>query len=332
MWARRWLSYFWIFAVVLLVACCIAEESADPEMDYVTLYGQYDDDGMPNIIPEHGQDVIFDREQRKYSRRLWYINCTRRRRCHCYSRHLRQYFCCACDSGPCFPGDSKVVLMPSGDIISMNKLRIGQYVLAANEEGKLVGSKVLGFLDKRPNETAPYITLTLSSGHAVSLSANHLLYATIWKNSTKDKTDESSHVIPNQPVFAGEVRMGNYLFIPHEGLLKADPVIGITYGFKLGAYVPLTEHGSIIVDGTLASCYASFPHWLSHAILTPARYFPEILLDTEDSQDNHGLRTFPSILKMVGQAFAKIKVVNNYKSNDIIRLYTLDEPFPSPSL
>ncbi|XP_046395175.1 desert hedgehog protein A-like [Ischnura elegans] len=222
--------------------------------------------------------------------------------------------------------------MPSGDLIPINRLRIGQYVQAANEEGQLISSKVLGFLDKRPNETAPYITLTLASGHAVSLSANHLLYVTALNNSTDGNAEGSMSSIPSHPVYAGQVQLGHYLYIPMDGQLRANPVVGISYGFKLGAYVPLTEHGSIIVDGALASCYASFPHWLSHALLMPARYFPEILLDTEDSQDSPGLRTFPSILKMVGQTLAKIKVVNNYKSNDIIRLYAFDKHFPSPSL
>ena len=34
----------------------------------------------------------------------------------------------------------------------------------------------------------------------------------------------------------------------------------------LGAYVPLTEDGNILVDGVLASCYASFDHGLAHLI------------------------------------------------------------------
>ena len=37
----------------------------------------------------------------------------------------------------------------------------------------------------------------------------------------------------------------------------------------LGAFVPLTKEGMIIVDGVLASCYAEVPHDVAHLTLTP---------------------------------------------------------------
>ena len=45
----------------------------------------------------------------------------------------------------------------------------------------------------------------------------------------------------------------------------------------LGAYVPLTKEGKIIVDGVLASCYAGFDHDLDHFTMLPMQYFSEIL-------------------------------------------------------
>ena len=45
----------------------------------------------------------------------------------------------------------------------------------------------------------------------------------------------------------------------------------------LGAYVPLTMKGSIVVDGVLASCYPSAHHDLAHIAMTPIRWFPKIL-------------------------------------------------------
>ena len=45
----------------------------------------------------------------------------------------------------------------------------------------------------------------------------------------------------------------------------------------LGAYVPLTEEGNIVVDGVLASCYASFDHDLAHITMAPIQWFPEII-------------------------------------------------------
>ena len=44
----------------------------------------------------------------------------------------------------------------------------------------------------------------------------------------------------------------------------------------LGAYVPLTMEGNIVVDGIVASCYASFDHNLAHFIMKPIHWYPEI--------------------------------------------------------
>ena len=44
-----------------------------------------------------------------------------------------------------------------------------------------------------------------------------------------------------------------------------------------GAYVPVTTHGNIVVDGVLASCYPSVHHDLAHIGMTPIRWFPEII-------------------------------------------------------
>ena len=47
--------------------------------------------------------------------------------------------------------------------------------------------------------------------------------------------------------------------------------------FYSGAFVPLTTEGNIIVDGVLASCYASFHYDLAHIVMTPIQWFPEII-------------------------------------------------------
>ena len=44
----------------------------------------------------------------------------------------------------------------------------------------------------------------------------------------------------------------------------------------LGAYIPLTMEGNIIVDDVLASCYAFSDHDLAHFSMTPILSFPEI--------------------------------------------------------
>ena len=47
--------------------------------------------------------------------------------------------------------------------------------------------------------------------------------------------------------------------------------------FSSGAYVPLTEDGNIVVDGVLASCYASFNHDLAHFLMIPIQWYPDMM-------------------------------------------------------
>ena len=44
---------------------------------------------------------------------------------------------------------------------------------------------------------------------------------------------------------------------------------------SIGAYLPLVMEGNIMVDGVLASCYASVDHDLAHLIMTPMQKFSE---------------------------------------------------------
>ena len=42
----------------------------------------------------------------------------------------------------------------------------------------------------------------------------------------------------------------------------------------IGAFVPLTAHGKIIVDGVLVSCYADINHDMAHLTMIPIQSFP----------------------------------------------------------
>ena len=66
------------------------------------------------------------------------------------------------------------------------------------------------------------------------------------------------------------------------------------YKIFLGAFVPVTMDGNIMVDGVLASCYPSLDHDLLHVAMTPLQWFPKVTkwIFGED----HGLHAYVKIL------------------------------------
>ncbi|CAG0903494.1 unnamed protein product [Darwinula stevensoni] len=135
-----------------------------------------------------------------------------------------------------------------------------------DEGGEDKYSRVVMFFDRRPKEIAEYFSFTTLTNHTIHISASHLIY-----------TKEGSHD-PLATKYAWEVEEKEYLSVKEvdgNRRWKESPVVLIGSHLQQGAYVPITEDGSIVVDGILASCYASFPHRLSHLASIPARWIPE---------------------------------------------------------
>ena len=62
----------------------------------------------------------------------------------------------------------------------------------------------------------------------------------------------------------------------------------------IGAYVPLTMEGNVVVDGVLASCYPTIDHDLAHLSMAPLRWFPQ-MTNLMFGQDG----VWPSYVKIV---------------------------------
>ena len=69
--------------------------------------------------------------------------------------------------------------------------------------------------------------------------------------------------------------------------------------FILGAHVPLTADGNIVVDGILASCYASFDHDLAHIAMSVIQWYPEMTAWIFGV--NNGTPEYVSIAKDIGR-------------------------------
>ena len=69
---------------------------------------------------------------------------------------------------------------------------------------------------------------------------------------------------------------------------------------NIGAWVPLTMEGNIMVDGILASCYASTDHDSAHMAMMSIRWFPKIV-DWIYGEEN-GSSVFSQTAKQFGKS------------------------------
>lgn len=177
---------------------------------------------------------------------------------------------------PCFSGDM-LVETPIGQK-RMDQVEVGDQVLTAS--GKY--QKVYAFLHRLPGNLAavlsPYLMITTESGHTIELTNRHMVYV----NSLE------------LPVPASKVVEGDSLYVlePRQDKKEVKPVqvASVSNILRLGGYSPVTEDGTIVVNGLVASSYAtpryaaemeyieiggkplmhraSFTHWL----LSPIRF------------------------------------------------------------
>lgn len=218
----------------------------------------------------------------------------------------------AAKTGGCFHGDTQVIL-ESGITKLMRDLRPGDRVLAssaADGRGPLVYSPVLSFLDRQPNATSVFYTIGTHAGHRITLTAAHLIYVTncMWSEThgepylDSEQEVRSSRDRGHRIVFASEVLPGQCV-LTSGGKVGSQttfsPVTFVQARRSTGLYAPLTEHGSIVVNGVLASCYAAVDsHHLAHWALTPLRFFYTLMGPSESQTD--GLHWYPWLLQRLG--------------------------------
>ena len=63
-----------------------------------------------------------------------------------------------------------------------------------------------------------------------------------------------------ESVYASQLVVGDKLVRKKEEVLVEEEVVDVEEAVDSGYWAPLTEEGTLLVDGFLASCYASFPH------------------------------------------------------------------------
>lgn len=218
----------------------------------------------------------------------------------------------AAKTGGCFPGNAQVTLR-GGATKQMRDLRPGERVLASSTDGQgpLLYSPVLSFLDRQPNVTKTFYIIGTHTGRNITVTAAHLIYVTDCteglNQTTRQETAEGTlwGFRPNseaglRTVFVSEVRSGQCV-ITHQGNVATLSVVTFVKEQRsVGLYAPLTQHGSIVVNGVLASCYAAVDnHYLAHWALAPLRSFYSHMGPSEPQTD--GLHWYPWFLQKLGQ-------------------------------
>ncbi|XP_060922974.1 indian hedgehog B protein-like [Limanda limanda] len=210
----------------------------------------------------------------------------------------------AAKSGGCFPGEALVTL-ESGGQKPISDLQPGERVLASSGSdgsGELVYSEVLTFLDRDPVTRKLFYTLQTESRTQLSLTAAHLIFV------SEGNCSEGAVPAPGtlRTVYASDARPGQCVLVSEgkpgqnhrEGRLSG--ITQVTLREKRGVFAPLTQHGTVVVDGVVASCYAMVDqHCLAHWAFSPLRLMHSWAGTTGPHGD--GIHWFSQLLHWLGR-------------------------------
>ena len=177
----------------------------------------------------------------------------------------------------------------------MDRLEIGDEILARNSRSQLEYSKVLMFLDLDAFASKLYYFIKTETDAVIALTESHLIYVA---DRPTDEPDVE---------FAAYVKTGMYIMVPEQtvigrsgddlvsndipeivnslehkpikdqGAFRLVRVVEVKSEMRSGAYAPLTSEGSMIVDGVVVSCYAHMINQnLAHFGFLPVRLFDRL--------------------------------------------------------
>lgn len=183
---------------------------------------------------------------------------------HC--EKVGDYWCCytqylSC-SPYCFPGEALASVDGKGEV-ALKNLNVDDRVLARQPTGDLQFEPVIGFLHKlegTSNSSHQYVAIVHDDGQ-LRVSETHLVFVRTVQG-TQSKT-------------AANVAIGDEILVSAAPGMEpmAREVLAVRRGQRTqeGMVAPLTASGTVVIDGVVASVYASpaihlqLPHSAAHA-------------------------------------------------------------------
>ncbi|XP_035512841.1 desert hedgehog protein [Morone saxatilis] len=167
----------------------------------------------------------------------------------------------AVEKGGCFPGWARVTVA-GGVQKTLSSLAPGDRVMALSGTGQVVFSQVLLFLHQDNESLSTFLSLETEDGHRLALTPHHLVFL-----APHCRLDSSEYQ------FASRAKTGDCVLIhTAEGRVRLSQIVSVSVEESVGVYAPLTEAGTVFVDGVLASSYALVEdHRLAHWAFGPVR-------------------------------------------------------------
>jgi len=173
----------------------------------------------------------------------------------------------------CFPSFAKIRTLHGFKAVSelsgSDRILSLQNTKHSGDSGYITNKKLqttdfLTYLHKNNMDNTVFLALYFDNGCKLLISGEHLLF----------KEDHGKL----KPVKADALRLGDHMWYVNEnGGISAPQLVSIKNETQLGYYAPLTESGTLIVDGFFVSCYADVDSFeLAHTSMFPLRLWHKV--------------------------------------------------------
>ncbi|XP_032417682.1 desert hedgehog protein [Xiphophorus hellerii] len=169
----------------------------------------------------------------------------------------------AVERGGCFPGWARVTVA-GGRQKTLSSLASGDRILALSGTGQVVYSQVLLFLHRDQESRSVFLSLEADGGNRLVVTPHHLVFL---------DPDCGHDANEYRAEFASRARVGDCVLIGTPGgQTETSRIVSVSLTESVGVFAPLTEAGTLFVDGVLVSSYALLEdHDLAHWAFGPLR-------------------------------------------------------------